>query len=339
MSLLFYAYIFLVHIFLKMNGHGEIMKGDHRIVDGEMIQDRIVGGQPVDVSLYPFMAFIVNNGLFSCGASVLRKEYPAIILTAAHCTNDITLNSDYDFVRLYASHINDPGSIDSRIMRYEIHPYWNSTTIDYDISLLWLSTDISQYSFIETVAINSVSIGEECCNSGDDLQVIGYGSDCFGCNDTLTMEYVDVYYVDRATCAAAYPMNWIRNTMNCAARTDSDACQGDSGGPLMRIGTNQQVGIVSWGLGCANPQYPGVYSEVGVFYDWIKPFLETFTTDCCMYCALTSESRSGSGEDASLFKEKYDNEIKSNNKFDLLSGQWDHSQILMFYVMGITSIG
>eukprot|EP01084_Bolivina_argentea_P176775 305837_1 len=335
MSLLFHRYIFLMHMFLKMNG--EIIKVDHRIVGGEMIQDRIVGGQPVDVSLYPFMALLMSGETPRCGASVLRKEYPAIILTAAHC--EAAFNSDDDFVRLYASRTDDPSSIDSKIMRYEIHPYWNKTTVEYDIALLWLYKDISQYSFIETVAINSVSIGEECCNSGDDLTIIGYGADCEDCDVTLTLEHVEVDYVDRATCAAAYPINWVLNTMNCAARTDSDACQGDSGGPLMRIGTNQQVGIVSWGLGCANPQYPGVYSEVGVFYDWIKPFLETFTTDCCMYCALTSESRSGSGEDASLFKEKYDNEIKSNNKFDLLSGQWDHSQILMFYVMGITSIG
>eukprot|EP01084_Bolivina_argentea_P293164 504171_1 len=198
MSLLFYAYIFLVHIFLKMNG--EITKGDHRIVHvgGEMIQDRIVGGQPVDVSLYPFMALIMNNGFFYCGASVLRKEYPTIILTAAHC--ELGFNSDDDFVRLYASRTDDPNSIDSKIMRYEIHPYWNSTTIDYDVALLWLYKDISQYSFIETVTINPVSIGEECCNYGDDLQVIGYGTDCFGCNLTLTLEYVDVDYVDRATC-------------------------------------------------------------------------------------------------------------------------------------------
>eukprot|EP01084_Bolivina_argentea_P176773 305832_1 len=336
MSLLFYAYIFLVHIFLKMNG--EIRKVDSRIVGGQMIQDRIVGGQPVDVSVYPFIALLMRDGgKFSCGASVLRKEYPAIILTAAHCEG--AFDSDDDFVRLYASTTNDSNSIDSNIMHYEIHPYYNSTSLENDIALLWLSKDISEYNFIETVTINPTSVGEECCNSGDDLTIIGYGADCEDCDVTLTLEHVEVDYVDRATCAAAYPINWVLNTMNCAARTDSDACQGDSGGPLMRIGTNQQVGIVSWGLGCANPQYPGVYSEVGVFYDWIKPFLETFTTDCCMYCALTSESRSGSGEDASLFKEKYDNEIKSNNKFDLLSGQWDHSQILMFYVMGITSIG
>jgi len=69
--------------------------------------------------------------------------------------------------------------------------------------------------------------------------------------------------VDKSICDDNYgifggiPINQI-----CAgyAVGGVDHCQGDSGGPLFRNG--ELRGIVSWGNGCANAGYPGVYTEV-----------------------------------------------------------------------------
>ena len=51
-----------------------------------------------------------------------------------------------------------------------------------------------------------------------------------------------------------------------------DACQGDSGGPLICLRDDQPVlvGIVSWGIGCAEEGYPGIYTNVYKFIDWIQ---------------------------------------------------------------------
>ncbi len=62
----------------------------------------------------------------------------------------------------------------------------------------------------------------------------------------------------------------ITNSMLCAMGMGEDSCQGDSGGPLALLcDTPMQVGVVSWGIGCADPSFPGVYSCVLQAYDWI----------------------------------------------------------------------
>lgn len=65
--------------------------------------------------------------------------------------------------------------------------------------------------------------------------------------------------MDRTSCGAAYD-GMITSRMICAGLAGHDSCQGDSGGPLVAGGV--QVGIVSWGYGCARPGYPGVYSNI-----------------------------------------------------------------------------
>jgi len=84
------------------------------------------------------------------------------------------------------------------------------------------------------------------------------------------LQAVEVNITSRAACNSAYAAyGGITVNMICAGVTGGgkDACQGDSGGPLV-VG-DQLVGIVSWGMGCALADYPGVYTNVATLKSFI----------------------------------------------------------------------
>ena len=66
-----------------------------------------------------------------------------------------------------------------------------------------------------------------------------------------------------------YDPSWITSRMMCTFRKDQDACQGDSGGPLIwknkKRDRYELVGVVSWGLGCAERKYPGVFAKLAYY--------------------------------------------------------------------------
>ena len=86
---------------------------------------------------------------------------------------------------------------------------------------------------------------------------------------------VEIPIVSRATCEAIYGADFTSN-MICAGYSNGgkDTCSADSGGPMMGIQFDEyvQVGITSWGAGCAQPQLYGVYTRLSIFEDWINSY-------------------------------------------------------------------
>ncbi|CAG0886747.1 unnamed protein product [Darwinula stevensoni] len=69
-----------------------------------------------------------------------------------------------------------------------------------------------------------------------------------------------------------YP-NGATTRIICASDKDKDSCQGDSGGPLM-IGRGScqhyVLGTVASGVGCATQEFPGFYTRIPAYLDWIE---------------------------------------------------------------------
>lgn len=94
----------------------------------------------------------------------------------------------------------------------------------------------------------------------------GYGSP--------VLQKAKVPIVSDESCRMSYGAEEIEDSMVCAGVPEGgvDACFGDSGGPLVcsDTGTTYLTGVVSSGLGCARPGFPGIYAEVSYYVNWIK---------------------------------------------------------------------
>ncbi|XP_049870792.1 trypsin-1-like isoform X2 [Pectinophora gossypiella] len=240
-------------------------------------ENRIVGGMPAGVNRYPWMARIVYDGQFHCGASVLTKEY---VLTAAHCVRKLKRTK----IRvILGDHDQTITSESAAIMRAVTsivrHRSFDADSYNNDIALLKLRKPISFSKIIKPVCLPPASLEP----AGKQGVVVGWGRTSAGGQLPAIVQEVRVPILSLQQCRGMkYRASRITNNMLCAGRASTDSCQGDSGGPLLvQDGDKFQiVGIVSWGVGCGRPGYPGVYTRITRYLPWLRANLR----DSCL-CA------------------------------------------------------
>lgn len=159
------------------------------------------------------------------------------------------------------------------------HPNYNDFTLDYDYMVLKLNqpVDISEYPPIK---LNDNPSKPE---TNDLLTVIGFGALAEG--GPSYYYYYEGGPTTNRLQKVQVPANSNRQCRNqhsgimedihfCAGfgGGGKDSCFGDSGGPIFENhnGTALQVGVVSWGEGCARPNKSSVYARVSAVYDWIQ---------------------------------------------------------------------
>ncbi|CAN5618012.1 hypothetical protein BH10ACT1_BH10ACT1_35790 [soil metagenome] len=247
---------------------------------------RIVGGTPTAPQQFPWMAGVVYQGLspvdgLRCGATVLSRSW---VLTAAHCVFDTKTRaamapSTFDVFTGTNSLLG--GGQRARVAQVLVHPDYTGIDNDDDVALLRLARPTNA----PAISITSGQGADQALDdAGIDATTIGWGSLNSGSYQyPTTSRYVTVPVQDDATCASAYPqrpkagavrgLEFRSATMLCAGPLEGgrDSCQGDSGGPLVApvAGGWRQIGVVSWGQGCAAVGKPGVYSRLAATSVWI----------------------------------------------------------------------
>ena len=264
--------------------------------------ERIIGGVVANRNAYPWLVRLditarvdVGGTIhvvpgFQCGGSIIHDRW---IMTAAHCCQGATR------IEVFVGDWNQASSTDRGEFSvfatngYIHDDFPGSNGIANDVCLLKVPSlaksapracqnENGTNTCFATVClpIADYTHGEACwisgwgttVETGGDVSSIlqSVGINLFShdyCNDNVNNDFVDAIVDGLEMCGG-------RPDTNGDGLTDPgvDSCQGDSGGPVTCLRNGQPIlaGIVSWGAGCANKGYPGVYANTYAFLDWIK---------------------------------------------------------------------
>ncbi|MEJ5344203.1 MAG: trypsin-like serine protease [Chloroflexus sp.] len=246
----------------------------------------IVGGEPVQPGDYPWLvallfATITDEAAAFCGGALIDDggDFTTTqwVLTAAHCLvfgDEVMAPTEIDVLigqqQLSATTAAQRKSV-ARIITYPL--YISGAVLANDIALLQLTEPVTG---ITPIRIATPADAARYA-AGTTAQIAGWGnrSPQVGFDPPDIAHKASVPIVDIATCNARYGGGLNDALHLCAGQYPAggiDTCQGDSGGPLMvpdGSGGLLHAGIVSFGQGCAWPNFPGVYAKTAFFADWI----------------------------------------------------------------------
>jgi len=234
-------------------------------------EGRIVGGRKASIEEFPWQISLEFRRTPICGGSILDKH---TVITAAHCTNG---KDAPDFrIRAGSTYNNDGGVVIDVVEKIE-HENYDPDSYDNDVTILKLKEPLS---FDETK--KPVLLPRAPFDENTPVNVSGWGlTDSNNDKGETELRMVEVQLISIDNCAEKYSVakKSITKQMTCAMVEggSKDACQGDSGGPLVH--QNTLVGVVSWGIDCADEKFPGVYADVLVLKDWIEDKLEKVVED------------------------------------------------------------
>lgn len=227
-----------------------------------------------------------------CGASFIGGKW---VLTAAHCVDDAALG--FLKVNVGEHDLSDGAENAIAVERVYIHPDYDGNSLENDVALI----ELAEESSAKAIGLATKETTDNAAMTQSDSTVMGWGGRLgYAPGEGPTSDFpdvlheVDVHLMTNEQCqtilnqslfngAGELSDTGITDVMICAsvAGGGKSSCQGDSGGPLV-IDTNegiQQVGVVSWGYGCAADGFPGVFARVAEFEGWLNGIYQGIAID------------------------------------------------------------
>jgi len=237
-----------------------------RLID---VRPRIIGGEPAPVGTYPWVASLELKGASPrdghfCGGAFIGAEW---VVTAAHCVKSDSVGK----IQVHSGSELERGGTIFDVDRVIVNEKYDEGTQDNDVALVHLA---SRYPGA-TIRLITANEADRFLNPGTLAIALGWGYTSEAGQVSNILRRVTVQIINNKVCnnVASYGGS-ITDVMVCAGFPEGgrDSCQGDSGGPLVTSdpqGGLVQIGIVSWGEGCARPLKFGVYTRVSSIETWV----------------------------------------------------------------------
>ncbi|XP_065204628.1 venom protease-like isoform X2 [Planococcus citri] len=246
------------------------------------IMAKIIGGKSTTPGDWPWMAAIgfrypsKPRPEFLCGGTLISDTW---ILTAGHCVRSVG-KSTQTVARVGEIDLTKDSATDMPAEEIIVHPQFTFSPLLNDIALLRLRNPVTFTAKIRPICLpklNEYKNDKFYANKSASIAGWGYTRSVPPSNRSNILLEAQVDMVDQKTCISKFKLSPLKSLLIddrvlCAGRRYVDSCQGDSGGPLVLSvsASYYLIGIVSYGIGCASPFYPGIYTKVAYFLDWIK---------------------------------------------------------------------
>ncbi|XP_035149024.1 complement factor I isoform X7 [Callithrix jacchus] len=232
---------------------------------------RVVGGKPAQLGDLPWQVGIKDANGITCGGVYIGGCW---ILTAAHCLRASKTHryqiwtTVVDWVKPDRKRI-----VVELVNRIIFHENYDGHTYQNDIALIEMKKEGNKKDCELPHSVPAcVPWSPYLFQPNDTCIVSGWGREKEN-KKVFSLQWGEVKLI--SNCSKFYGNRFYEKEMECAGTYDGsiDACKGDSGGPLVCMDANNVTyiwGVVSWGENCGKPEFPGVYTKVANYFDWIS---------------------------------------------------------------------